>query len=132
MIFLPFSVPSSKNGKLWTGNRLISSKSVMKWKKDVKPHFLKHKELFLEQLKGKQKPYIIGFHFVKRTAHKLDFNNKTQTIQDEMVFYKWLEDDNEDIMLPFPFKLEEEGKFITHDKNNPGVYIKIFENVIYK
>ena len=33
--FIPGNVPSSKNGKRWTGKYLISSKTVMKYRKDT-------------------------------------------------------------------------------------------------
>ena len=33
--FIPGNVPSSKNGRRWTGKYFISSKTVMKYRKDT-------------------------------------------------------------------------------------------------
>jgi hypothetical protein len=39
--FIPGNVPSSKNGRRWTGKYFISSKTVMKYRKDTKPFYQK-------------------------------------------------------------------------------------------
>jgi len=123
MIFIKGSVPSSKNGKRWTGNRLIHSKATMRYIKASKGQWIENKEQFHNMLKGKKKPYMIGYHFVRGTRHKYDWVNPVQTIQDLMVSYGWLEDDNVDIMFPKPLKIN--GNHGHYDKENPGVYIKV-------
>jgi len=83
MIFIPGSVPSSKNSKIFTrGRKLIWSKAASLYRKNSKEAFLTNKEDFLSMLNGKEKPYIICFHFVRATKHKYDFVNMIQTIQD--------------------------------------------------
>lgn len=123
LIFIPNNVPSSKNNKVWTGRYFIWSKRALAYKKDTKEQFLLNKDLFLSMLEGKEKPYIVGFHFVRNNKHKFDFVNMVQTMQDLMVEYEYLEDDNCDIMLPFPLIIND--KYYQIDKNNPGVYITI-------
>ena len=122
--FIPLNTPSSKNSKRWTGRMLISSKAVMDWKKESKKYWEENKDSFIESLKNKSKPYKIGFHFVRNSKRKYDWINPLQTIQDEMVKYGWLEDDNITEMLPFPYKIG--GEYSTINKNNPGVFIKLF------
>lgn len=124
-IFIPFNTPSSKNSKQWTGKFLVSNKNTQKWKKDTKKYWEENKADFLKQLEGLPviSPILIGMHFVRKSKHKFDFNNVTQTVQDEMVNYEWLLDDNCDIMMPIP--LLKNNSFYTYDKLNPGVYIKI-------
>lgn len=123
MIFIGENVPSSKNSKIWTGRRLIWSKTATKYKISTREQYLTNKDIFLAMLEGKRKPYIIGFHFVRNNKHKFDFVNMVQTVQDLMVEYGYIEDDNCDIMFPIPLKIED--KYYSIDKSNPGVYIKI-------
>ncbi len=126
-IFIPFNTPSSKNSKQWTGSFLTSSKATHLWRKLTKSYWDKYKEDFLKDLESLSitGSILIGMHFVRKSRHKFDFNNVTQTVQDEMVKYEWLSDDNCDIMIPIP--LLKNNSFYTYDKLNPGVYIKIIK-----
>ena len=45
-IFIAGNVPSSKNGKRWTGKYLIHSKTVMNYIKKTKEDWIKNKENF--------------------------------------------------------------------------------------
>jgi hypothetical protein len=45
-------------------------------------------------------------------------------VQDLMVKHGWLDDDNTTEMFPRPFKIK--GKMGHYDKENPGVFIKVF------
>lgn len=118
--FLPANVPSSKNNKQWTGTLLINSERVMKWKEDTKYYWELIKDSFLKSIEDLEKPYHIGFTFVRENRHKFDYINPLQTVLDEMVDYGWLEDDNMTIIKPFF------GNF-KYDKDNPGVYIHIIK-----
>lgn len=120
-IFIEGNVPSSKNSRVWTGRFSVESKQVQKYRRETKEQFLKNKELFLSMIKDKEKPYLIGFHFVRGNKHKFDFCNMLQIIQDLFVENGYIDDDNCDEMLPIPYKKEE--KYYLIDKNNPGVYI---------
>lgn len=123
MIFIRENVPSSKNNKVWTGRYFVWSKRATAYKKLTKDDFLKNKELFLSMTEGKEKPYLIGFHFVRGNKHKFDFVNMVQTMQDLMVEYGYLEDDNTEIMLPFPLKIGD--NYFSVSKNDAGVYIDV-------
>lgn len=122
--FIPFDVPSSKNSRVKTKRgAFIESKAMRKWRKLTQPYFEDMREDFLLCLKGKHKPYKIGFYFVRKTRHRWDFSNKINSVQDVMVEHGWLSDDNIDEMVPIPFKID--GRYYHHDKENPGVIIKI-------
>lgn len=123
MIFIEGNVPSSKNSKQWTGKMLIKSKATMRYEKATIQAWIDNKETFLSAIAIKQAPYKIGFYFVRGSRHKYDWVNPVQTIQDLMVKYEWLEDDNTTVMVPMPFK--RGGLFSHYDKENSGVYIKV-------
>lgn len=122
--FCPTRTPSSKNGRIWTGRHFIESKATKRWRKETKQWWIDNKELFLEVVKDKEKPYKIGMHFIRGTHHKWDGLNPAQTIQDEMVTHGWIEDDNMDEMIPVFYK--RKGKYYGYSKDNPGCYIKIY------
>lgn len=118
MIFIPGSVPSSKNSRVWTGKHFIASKSVRKWRDDTAPYWIKYKQDFLDKLDGVEKPYKISMKFVRGTKHRFDYINPAQTIQDEMVKYGWIEDDDASNMIPVFLEFE-------YNKTKPGVYVDI-------
>lgn len=124
-IFIPFNVPSSKNSRRWTGNRSIASKPTMRYYKLTEVIYPEKKQEFLKLLEGLTPPYKVGMHFVRDSRRRYDWVNPVQTIQDRMVKFEWLEDDNVDFMFPFPYK--KKGSYTTYDKENPGVYIKVFK-----
>lgn len=141
-IFIPFNVPSLKNSKIKTSRGIFASKTVKKYltalgiqkysssKKEVigyakRPNIFKEivDSKFKELLKGRDTPYLLGFHFVRDSKRDFDFNNATQIIQDLLVAHNVIEDDCCRIMIPLPYM--KNGNFYTIDKNNPGVYITI-------
>jgi hypothetical protein len=124
-IFIPGNVPSSKNSKVWTGRFLVHSKATRKYIKESEKHWKKHAAAFRKELKNQSKPYRIGFRFVRGSKHKFDFINPVQTVQDLMVAYKWIEDDNTDIMVPVPYKYPEDSGYYSYDKKYPGVFIML-------
>lgn len=122
-LFIAGHVPSSKNSRIWTGRRSISSKAVTKWRAETNEQWIQMKPIFLEKISNKEFPLKIGFHFVRKSRHLYDFINPLQTIQDEMVKHEWLPEDNMTILIPFPLLIGED--YTTYDKKNPGVIIKI-------
>lgn len=138
-LFIEGSVPSLKNSKVKTSKGIFSSKSVNKYirslgiqsysssKKIVRGYvsrpneFLKTKEYFEKYLITK--PYKIGFHFIRGSKHRYDFNNANQLLADLMVAHDIIEDDDTTIFLPFP--LEIDGRYDNYDKENPGVIIGV-------
>lgn len=117
-IFIRGNVPSSKNGKRWTGKMLIHSKAVMEYIKATKFDYLSNKEKFKELLEGKEPPYNISFHFIRGTRHKFDYINPCQTVQDLMVKYGWIEDDNCTWIIPHFVEYR-------YNKEEPGVIIRV-------
>ena len=117
-IFIAGNVPSSKNSKVWTGKYLVHSKTVMKYIKNTKEDWISKKQKFKELVKDKEMPYRIEFSFIRGTKHKFDYINPCQTIQDLMVQYDYIQDDNCNCLLP------SFGEY-TYNKENPGVIIKV-------
>lgn len=120
--FIPGSVPSSKNGRRWTGKYFIASKTVMNYRKISKDYYLKFLDEFKLELLNYKTPVKIQFTFVRNTRHKFDYINPAQTVQDDMVAYGWIEDDNSDIILPVFYEY-------IYDKENPGVWIEIIGSI---
>lgn len=122
--FVPFNTPSSKNSRrLVKGGRFIASKQTMRWRKLTEQAFKEQKDAFRKAIKKKDKPYKIGFFFIRDSKRKFDFNNMTQAVQDAMVHHEWLEDDNIHEMVPIP--LEIDGVYFKVDKDNAGVIIRV-------
>lgn len=142
MIWIEGNVPSSKNSKVKGPNGIFSSKTVKKYlsrlgiqrysvgRKEVKGYVTRPNKFealrpqFEGELAGREYPIKIGFHLVRGTAHKCDFHNIVQIIADLMVAHDIIEDDDMDHFIPVPFK--RNGKYYTLDRENPGVYIKIY------
>jgi hypothetical protein len=83
-------------------------------------------QLSLENLvKDLEKPYKIGFFFVRKTLRIFDFHNICAGPLDLMVLYNYLDDDNIGEVLPYPIKVN--NKFYFKDATNPGMYIVIFK-----
>lgn len=123
--FIPGNVPSSKNGRRWTGKYFIASKTVVNYRKDTKQYYQKYASEFQKELKKYKLPVKVGFTFIRGTRHKFDYINPAQTVQDDMVSYGWLEDDNAENILPVFYQYE-------YDKANPGVYIEILKENVKK
>lgn len=73
---------------------------------------------FREITENLPKPLKISFTFIRGTKHKFDYINPLQTVQDIMVKYNWIEDDNADIIIP-------EFKPYIYDKKKSGVLIEL-------
>lgn len=124
MLFCEGNVPSSKNGRRWTGRYFLPSKATVDWRKSTKCWWEENAEAFQEMIKDKPLPLKIGMHFVRSSRHKYDWVNPVQTIQDEMVTHGWVEDDNIVYIVPFPFEMDK--SYTTYNKENPGVFLKIY------
>ena len=81
-IFISGNVPSSKNGKRWTGKYLIHSKTTMRYIKTSKEEYLEHTYPFKEFVKRFNTPYVIHFKFYRKSRRKFDYVNPLQTVQD--------------------------------------------------
>jgi len=117
-IFIPFNVSSSKNSKQWTGKMLINSKATREYIKKSKGDYLENKEKFLKLTKGLSTPLHISFYFIRNSKRRFDYINPAQTVQDLMVKYGYIEDDDVFNLVPY-----FHGYHV--DKENPGVIIRI-------
>lgn len=126
-IFIPYNTPSLKNSKQWTGKHLIASKSVRDYIALTKKDYEDNRIKWLEMIKDKQPPYFLGLHFYRKSRHKFDFINACQIVQDLMVKYGWVEDDNMDFIIPVCLCYTEDNqiKGYTYNKDNPGVEITV-------
>lgn len=118
MIFINGNVPSSKNSKQWTGKMLINSKTVMRYKKNTADEWWENTGKFKEMIKEKEKPYKIGFYFIRDSKRKFDYINAAQLPLDLMQDYGWIDDDDVNNVIPVFLGYEV-------DKKNPGVRIEI-------
>lgn len=117
-IFIPGNVPSSKNSKQWTGKYLVHSKTTARYIKATAWRYIENKDYFHKMIEDKDAPYTVSFKFYRSTRRKFDYINAAQIVQDLMVKYKWIEDDNCAYMIPH-FEPYE------YNKDNPGVEIRV-------
>lgn len=118
--FIPGNVPSSKNGRRWTGQYFIASKTVMNYRKKSKAFYEQYADEFRAAFALCNQPVRIGLTFVRGSKHKFDYINPAQTVQDDMVNYGWITDDNADVIIPVFIEY-------TYDKTNPGVIIELLD-----
>jgi hypothetical protein len=123
MIFIPFNVASSKNSKRIVRGRLINSKLSFEYKKNTQIYWIKYKNQFLEMIKNEEKPYKIGFKFIRDSRRKSDYSNIVQLPLDLMQEYGWIENDDMTNIQPFflPFEI---------DKSKAGVEIYVVKSYI--
>ena len=93
----------------------------MRYIKETKEDYLRIRKEFLKELKKHNAPYTISFKFIRNSKRKFDYVNPLQTVQDLMVKYEWIEDDNADFLLPVLEPYE-------YNKVKPGVLITIKSN----
>jgi hypothetical protein len=122
-IFIKGNVPSSKNSKQFvtfkTGKKmLINSKTVRNYIKNHSDEWWQQGIKFREMIKGKEKPYRIGFYFIRDSKRKFDYINAAQLPLDLMQEFGWIEDDNMTNVIPVFLGYEV-------DKENTGVRIEI-------
>lgn len=155
MIFLPGNVPSLKNSKVKTKNGIFSSPTVSKYiralgiqsfhsrKKIVKGYKDPSRPNQFEALRpewdammqGKEFPIVIGYHQIRNSKRLFDFSNSVELLQDLMTSHDFIEDDNVKFVFPVPMTIDgdlidpkypRKEPLYSVDKNNPGVWIKIF------
>ena len=120
-IFIPGNVPSSKNSKQWTGKYLVHSKTAARYIKNTGILYKANKQYFKQMVEGIEPPYTVSFKFYRGSRRKFDYINAAQIVQDLMVKYEWIEDDNCEFLIPY-FEVYE------YDKVNPGVEIRVINN----
>lgn len=155
MIFIPGNVPSSKNSKVKAARGIFSSPAVTRYlrnlgiqtynskKKYIKGYVDKTRPNIIEEFRdeiekmkiGKENPLFIGFHHVRKQNREFDFSNSLELIQDLFTAHDFIEDDSVKYMFPVPMTIKGElptprnlrkKNWYSVDKNNPGVWVKIF------
>ncbi|MCF2625273.1 hypothetical protein I6E17_03640 [Fusobacterium perfoetens] len=121
-IYIKGNVPSSKNSKQWTGKMLINSKTVRNYINNFgfQWYSLENIKAFKSMIKGKDKPYKIGFYFIRDTARKFDYINAAQLPCDLMVKAGMIDDDNCNEIIPVFLGYEV-------DKEKAGVKISVLD-----
>ena len=109
-IYIPYDVISSKNSREFTWvysktegrkvPKLLHSDQYDTYVILTKTYWLKNKIFFLSLIRKLEPPYRIGFFLIRSTKQRFDYSNMIQGIQDLMVVYEWLPDDNMDILVP--------------------------------
>jgi hypothetical protein len=123
------NVPSSKNSKQLvhvkrkddpskTRPLFIDSKTVQKYKKNTEMFYASRGTEFKRLVEGLPKPYHVTFKFIRDSKRKFDYINPAQTVQDLMVKYGWIDDDNCDEIVPYFLPYET-------DKLRAGVEIGV-------
>lgn len=143
MVFIEHNTPSSKNSKQRTAKGfMVMSKTVTKFlrahgiqsfsssKKYVKGYKTVPMTFPVEELKwmlrGHEYPIVLGFHFVRGTRHRFDFNNVNQLLLDLLTAFDIIEDDDMNCIIPQCMKIED--KYYSYDKENPGCFISVIES----
>lgn len=123
-IFISGNTPSSKNRQVITPNgNLVAGQSVVRWKRKTENEWITKRQIFLDHLKGLSRPYNIEFTFHRLRDITFDYINAAQAVQDAMVKYGWIYDDGCYDIKPFF------GDY-KHNKQKPGVYIRILKQPI--
>ena len=90
----------------------------MRYIKESKEDYLDNKNKFIKMIEGKDIPLDISFKFIRNSRRKFDYINPAQTVQDLMVKYDYIQDDNCVCIVPHFDRYE-------YDKEKPGVIIKV-------
>ena len=118
--FIGMNCPSKKNAKQITKDkRIISSKTVRRYEKEMAEVYRANKDKFIELTKNKQFPLRIGFYFYRDSKRKWDFVNIVQCPLDLFQEYGYIEDDDTKHVIPI-YLGEEVVK-----KKNSGFFIEI-------
>lgn len=124
--FITYNVPSKKNSKRIIQHPktkrtiLIPSELHEAYKKLTAMQYQVFGIEFRRAVKfyGLEYPLKVEFTYIRGSKHRFDYTNATDTIFDLFTFYKWIEDDSADHIIP-SFKPYE------YDKQNPGVRIRL-------
>ena len=118
--FIGMNCPSKKNAKQITRNkRIISSKTVRRYEKEMETVYRENKDKFIEKTKDKQFPLRIGFYFFRDSKRKWDFCNIIQEPLDLFQEYGYIEDDDTKHVIPIYL-----GETVVKKKDS-GFFIEI-------
>lgn len=115
-IILKGRIPSKKNSKVWTWRILISSKEYRKWELDM---IKQMQEQSIPKSKLDKELYIT-YKIWFPDNRKADLSNKVESINDLMVDYWLLADDNHNIIK----SMNITSMWV--DKENPRAEVSIY------
>lgn len=124
VFFFEGNIPSKKNGRIFIPTKRgkvkqLDSKQIRKYKKEVELQFGNEFAKFVwKKFIRKGSPAYVTMKFLKVTS-KFDYINPAQTIQDSLVDFDWIDDDNTENLFPV-FSHAEKVKRV-----NTGIYISI-------
>lgn len=95
---------------------LLDSEATERYKQERKIFYEKMGYDFVQCIKGRPLPVLLGMMFLRSTVQDFDFNNATQVVQDMLVAESILPDDNCNYVLPWPLG-------VIYKKGIPGVII---------
>ncbi len=130
--FIPGNVPSLKNSKKIIILRPKNKSPIYSLTSSDRHKVYAKTTGFIWKVEGKKfklnamgiaKPYNIGFYFVRDSKRKFDYSNAIDTVQDLMVTYGWIDDDNADEIVPVIC-----GHHVS--KNSSGVHMGIIDSMI--
>lgn len=114
-ITLSWRIPSKKNSKIWTWRTLISSKE-----------YREREQKKIDEIKQRVEPMKLNeqlrieYEFYMPDKRKSDLSNKVESINDMLVKYWLLEDDNWTVIR------ELKVSCMWVDRNNPRCVINIY------
>jgi hypothetical protein len=125
-LYISGNVPSLKNGKEIARfgkppnihTRLVPSKRHKAYAKATGHAWKELAPEFRAMAEPLPKPLYVLMHFVRDSRRAWDFTNAVDTVQDLMVEYGWIEDDNVNEMFPLPANWKVA-------KAKAGVYISL-------
>lgn len=129
VLYIPLNVPSSKNSRVTikeTGKNL-PSKLTQAYYKRTKVQYQLYAKRFKEIVKGWEKPYDVGFFFIRADKRSFDWVGPLETVQDQMTKCKVIDDDSIHDIIPFCPSIG--GARFLVDKKHAGVLIipKLFK-----
>lgn len=117
------NTPSSKNNRVWTGMYFVASKNTQQWRKKSKREWEDQRLHFMDLIFDLPRPLYIGMYFIRKSKHRFDYINLAQTVQDEMQYQGWIEEDDADSFKPY-------FRDYSYNKENPGCYIYVLKKLI--
>jgi hypothetical protein len=111
-IFIRGNVASSKNSKTmgfyYEGKgankkrvpTLVDSPATKNYRKETAADYRKYKDRFLQMTEGKDFPLMVRMTLIRDSLRAFDLINAAQIVQDLMVEYGWIEDDNSEFLVP--------------------------------
>lgn len=117
---LGMPVYSKKNSKIISGKRMISSKRVLEYEKEMLPVYQSKRNEWKRQYDNADKPVTAEFYFIRPTKAKFDITNILQLPLDMMQAAGWIEDDSVYEIWPIMAGWE-----VNKDKNKTGFKVRI-------